>query len=111
MPKNNRIVVDLSKVQWSHFYYRNQHGQVTQLLPKSKTVYGAELVVGELAFYHPDYPFETTSMRALRLGIVDNWIPELKLKLTASEYLIYTGDKAVAIHKEWSARIFGKKKS
>lgn len=110
MPKNNRIVVDLAKVQWANYYYRNQHGETRPIKPYDPTVYGQKVSHTERAMWHPDYPQELAIDRAKRLGLIDVWTPELKLKLTASEYLIYTGAKASSIYKEWNARIFGKRK-
>lgn len=107
--KNNRIVVDLSKVQWAAFYYRNQSGQLSAKLP-AFSVHGRHIDKDEMAFYHPTYPVETMRARAIRLGIKDVWTPELKLKLTASEFLIYTGEKAKSIYKEFCAKQFKKTK-
>ena len=108
--RDNTIVVDLNKVQWAKFYYRNQHGQTKgRTSPLFPTVRLVPIEPAALAHFHPDYPDETEYQRAKRLGILDIWNPELCLKLHSSGYLIYTGDKAITLWKTWSAKIFGKK--
>ena len=106
--QNNRIVCDLNKVQWAEFSYVNQHGHKTFFKPIHQHVYGVAYYDNELAFYHADYPGETVIQRATRLGILDVWTPQIILKFSANETLIYTGDKAISIHKTWCAKIYGK---
>lgn len=109
MKHNNRIIVDLNKVQWATFFYRNQHGQIRTNIPSNVTVRG-ESVTLSLAYSHPDYPGETEIERARRLGITDVWTPVLRLKLQANECLEYTGSKAFSLREAWNAKIFGGKK-
>jgi hypothetical protein len=110
MRKDNKIVVDLNKVQWARFYYRNQYGQTKDRLP---TYYSVRLAIvndHERVLWHPDRPIESTFDAAKRLDILDIWQPEITLKLTANEYLIYTGAKAISINECWNAKVFGKGK-
>lgn len=121
---NNRIVLDLSKVQHGSFWYVNQEGQVRRQLPiwSRKTITkGTEsgeaitvhnqLVIGwELAAPHPDYPGETLLERACRLDIIDIWKPVCTFQLTANHNVTYTGKKAIVMWKTWNERIFNKKK-
>lgn len=106
--QNNRIVCDLNKVQWAEFSYINQHGHKTFFKPVRYSVYGVTYDKDELALYHADYPKETVIQRATRLGILDVWTPQIILKFSANETLVYTGEKAISIHKTWCAKIYGK---
>jgi len=111
--RDNRIIVDLRKVQYARFYYRNQHSDTRDIKPSTITYYNISIdeLASTQALFHPDNPDESLLDRYRRRGhFCDNWVPELLLKLTANCCLIYTGDKAVALHKEWNAKIFGKGK-
>lgn len=104
MTQNNRIVVDLNKVQYALFGYRNQHGNWSS----TKIAYSVRGVP-----YDPQeecYRIDMCMDEYAILGnLKDKWQPELKLKVTANCILIYTGDKAVSIYKEWCSRIFKRK--
>lgn len=106
---NNRVVVDLRKVQYAWLYWENQWRNVCAIKPKTPSVYGVKIPPNEYAHFHTDYPNETCIERARRLDILDKWHPVLKLQLTANHRLTYTGNKALSIWKEWNSRIFGKK--
>lgn len=106
--QNNRIVCDLNKVQWAEFSYVNQHGHKTFFKPVRYSVYGMAYYDNELAFYHADYLGETVIQRAIRLGILDVWTPQIILKFSANETLVYTGEKAISINKIWCSKIYGK---
>jgi hypothetical protein len=41
-------------------------------------------------------------------NIIDIWTPEVKFQLTANHYVIYSGDKAIAMSKAWREKIFNK---
>ena len=110
MKSNNRIIVDLNKVQHSIFFYRNQYGQTFKTEPTGTTVYGQAIPIHEMAYSHPDYPGETMLERARRLDNIDVWTPVLRLKLTANECLEYTGQKAMSLRDAWNAKIFGEQK-
>ena len=110
--RDNRIVLDLNKVQWGRFYYRNQHGQTRNTLPEpyTITIHGDVINEDEPVHFHPEYPDETALDRAKRLGILDWWTPEVYFKVAANAAVIYTGDKAVSMNKAWREKIFGDKK-
>lgn len=103
--KDNRIVVDLSKVQWAIFGYRNQDndwrdrmiGPTVHNIPFNETqfVFGTKHTMLEYAMKHK---------------LIDIWIPELKLKVTANCILVYTGDKAKSLYKAFRERQFNRKK-
>ena len=112
MIKDNRIVVDLNKVQYARFYYRNQYNQTIDKLIKDSKSFTIRLTrydKDELAMAHNDHPLETCYQRAKRLGQVDVWTPEIKLQLQANHSLIYTGAKAKSLWDAWCKRQFKKK--
>lgn len=108
MRTSNRTVVDLGKVQYASFFWCNQYGIQFYIKPKGPTVRG-ELVGNEMAHYHTDYPGETMLERAKRLDILDRWRSVCLLQLTANHRIMYTGNKAKSIWKEWNKRIFNRK--
>jgi hypothetical protein len=101
----NRIVVDLNKCQYARMYYRNQHGDTTNTIPEKPTVHGC--------LFDPDALVLGSKVSMIQFAhdhkLLDVWVPELKLQVQANHRLIYTGDKAVSIYKEWCRRIFKKK--
>jgi len=106
MMTSNRTVLDLGKVQYASFFYRNQEGSVFYTKPKAPTVRG-QVVGDEIAHFHPLYPGETMLERAKRMDILDRWTPVCVLQLTANHYITYTGKKAVSIWKAWREKIYG----
>lgn len=104
-----KIVVDIKKVQYASFYYKNQAGQKRTILSRYPTVYSVPIQEGELAAYHTLYPGETLLERAKRLDIIDVWIPVVVLQFAANHSVTYTGKKAKDIWKAWQSYIFGKK--
>lgn len=109
--QDNRIVVDLGKVQYARFYYRNQYDQKRDVaVPNNHfTLHGVQYHKIEQALHCPGVPNETLYERAKRRESVDVWIPVLKLQLQANHSLVYTGTKAKALWKEWGSRVFNKK--
>jgi hypothetical protein len=108
MRKDNKILVDLNKVQWARFGFVNQYGQWRDEIPKLTSIRCEPVYPDKPAHYHVQYPGETESQRAKRLGLLDVWNPQLTLKLTANEHLIYTGQKALTLWEVWKAKIYGK---
>lgn len=108
MWKDNRIVLNLSKVTFGRFYYRNQWGQLTDVLPPKEiiTVHGVKFAANESMYGSTERAIDA----AKRLGMLDVWIPEVKFQLTANHQIVYTGDKAKSLWKEYCRRIFNKKK-
>lgn len=108
--KDNRIVVDLNKVSWSKFGYRNQFGNWRDTIPKQYTSRGEEFDAEATAFDIVTSGQINMLGRAILLKVLDHWQPELHLKVQANAYLIYTGNKAVELNKAWKAKIFKKEK-
>jgi len=107
MRHDNKIVVDLSKVQHARFGYRNQYGQWSDHRP-AYSVRGLSFDPKAKAFVmgHEGEIPKTLLWVAEDQGLLDHWHPVVKLKLTANESLEYSGDRAVSIYKEWCSRIF-----
>lgn len=105
---NNRIVVDLRKVQWAQLKWKNQLGLCVRCKPSYPTVNGDIAWLKPAFPPHKDHPNETLLQRAERLKLLDMWTPVLVLELSANHRLTYSGKKALALWKAWNARIFGK---
>ena len=101
---NNRIVVDLDKVQWAKLYYVNQYGDESAVV-KKHSCHGSSHNPKEIAFG----PSITMEQYAIMRGIKAVWTPVCHLQLTANHSLDYKGSKAKSIWKEWNRRIFNKK--
>jgi len=111
MKTNNHTVVDLRKIAYANFYYRNQHSNAfTRTLPKRPSANGSQFNANDYAASHPSFPPETLLERAKRLDILDKWLPVCKLQLSNGHTLEYTGDKAKSIWKKWTEMQFNKRK-
>jgi len=106
--RDNKIILNLNSCQWARFYYRNQHGDTRDTLPAPAymSVRGSVIFKTASAYPHPDYPAETMYERAKRLGLLEQWTPEVFFKVTANAGVIFTGDKAMSMWKAWNAKIF-----
>lgn len=109
MRKNNRIILDLNKVQFGYFHYVNQYGQIVYVQPSRPTVRLQEVFSDKLAMYHPLWPGESEQSRAERLEMIDEWTPVCTFQLTANHNVQYTGEKANTMYKTWNSKIFNKK--
>ena len=107
--KDNRIVVDLNKVQWARFGYRNKDGDWRNLKPEMPTVHNQSFDEDAQLFGTIDSPVSMLQY-AIDHKLLDVWIPECRLKVTANCILTYTGDRAISIWKEWSKRQFNRNK-
>jgi len=99
--KNNRITVDLNKCQYARFGYRNQYDQFRNTKPKF-SVHGNVRDPNEKVWSKS----ETLKQFADAAKITDVWHPEVTLQLTANHSLVYTGEKALSLWREWNKRIF-----
>jgi hypothetical protein len=112
--KDNRIILDISKVSWGRFYYQNQWGHTSNFkvnYDPEGYYHGIYVDANEPAVFHPDFPGETLRERYIRRGVEhDKWEPQMAFRLHAGEILIYTGDKALSMRDAWNARVFKKTK-
>lgn len=106
---NNRIVLDLNKVQWAKYYWINQYGDMRHTDVTVPTVHSEPVFNSEYAAYHPDYPFESMYERALRLLLLDIWTPVCYMQLTANHSVTFTGKKATTMWKMWCNKILNRK--
>lgn len=98
--KDNRIVIDLNKVQYCKFYYKNQWGHERPLKPKF-SVHGIVKDPTDKAFGGG-----TLLEMSERLGVKDVWTPHVRFQLTANHSVTYSGEKAKSLYKEFNRRIF-----
>ena len=103
---NNHIVVDLNKVQYAYFYYENQYGDKSRTI-KKHSVHGVSYNPTALSFAKNGLTMEEV---AVKEKFKDVWYPILRLQLTANHSLVFRGEKAKSIWKEWTKRIFKKGK-
>lgn len=106
---NNKIVLDLNKVQWAKYYWINQYGDRRHIDVTVPTVRSQPVFDSEYAAYHPDYPCETELERAKRLDLLDIWQPVCYMQLTANHSVTFTGTKATTMWKMWCAKILNRK--
>ena len=107
---DNRIVVNLSSVQWARFGYRNQYGAWRNKLPENGLTYRSQPILTSSLMFNPTMDRPKLVLDWLKdNNMLDIWQPELYLKLTANESLVYTGEKAKSIWKAWNEKIFKKK--
>lgn len=100
---NNRIVVDLKKVQFANFYWRNQYNQIAHG-PKPTTP-----SIRCVPYKDDDKIFGTDKNLidvAKERGYLDVWTAEVYLRLSTKSDLTFTGAKAFSIWKIWKARVF-----
>ena len=112
MKQDNKIIVDINKVQWARLYYRNQHGDYRNCRPDYATVFN-QAFLPEAYIHHVGVKpndIKTMIEHAQEHKLLDVWTLVLRLKLTANEYLEYTGNKAESIYKAWCEKIFKKGK-
>lgn len=103
MPTNNRIVLDLGKCSYAKFYYQNQYEQRLELLPKHPTYLGDKIDGNRYS------TGESLLEYATKNNLMDRWTPHIRFQLSNSHSVTYTGQKAVAMNREWRQRIFKKK--
>lgn len=103
---NDTITVDLNKVSYCVFYYRNNKSSTRLIKPEIPTVEGST-VDNSFALPHHDYPHETLIERARRLDILDTWTPVIRLQLSNSHKLEFTGIKALKLRELWLKKLYG----
>lgn len=113
MPKNNRIVVDLSKCQYAWKSWVTTCGNYKRSYkPTQPTVHGCEFDCDAPAFMSGLNGESPCTMldTAISKHLLDTWIPCVTFQVTANHRLTYTGEKAESLWKAWNEKIFNKKK-
>ena len=110
--KNNRIVVDLNKVQYAWQSWVTVCGNYKRTFkPEYPTVHGREFDCNAPAFgSYTEGGFQTMLHVARAKHLLDIWIPCTTLQLTANHRLTYTGAKAESIWSAWCSKQFKGKK-
>lgn len=107
--RNNNLVIDLNKVAYAWFYWRNQFNEVLRKKPIGPTVHcipfdpdeKITLVIGETI---------TRAEHARRLNVQDTWTPVVRFRMCCADVLEFTGPKAQSLWKAWNEKQFKKKK-
>jgi len=108
-----KTVVDLSKVQYASFGWRNQAGHIADTKPRKPT-HNAFPLHDDIMMPQvetPDgrtFPAESELARARRRGFIDIWEPVCALTFASNHNVCYTGKRAQSIWKEWNRRQFKK---
>ena len=101
-----RIVCDLRKAQWCEYGYVNQHGDVLTLKPKGPSNHGKVFNPDEQHFSYPG----TLMEYATKYKLLDVWTPLLHVIYASNHKLVFKGDRAKSIWREWNKMQFNKKK-
>lgn len=106
--KNNRVVFDINKAQYAWQSWTTLCGNYrSRFKPEVSTVYGQCIDSDAPAFpFSVDFPQETMHERAIRLSILDIWIPCVTFRFAANNQLTFTGDKAEKLWDAWCALQF-----
>ena len=106
--RNNHLVIDLNKVAYAWFYWRNQFNEVLRKKPIGPTVHRTP--------FDPDEKISLSGVilsrleHARLLGIQDRWTPVVRFRMCCADVLEFTGDKAQSLWKAWNEKQFKKKK-
>lgn len=104
LTRDNTIIPNLSHIQHARLVWVNQYGQHLDYDSSFPTVRLAVVSPEELAYPHPLYPGESELQRAGRLGLLDVWTPVLYMKVSSSNYLVYSEERALSLWEEWKKR-------
>lgn len=105
---NTQLTIDLNSVSYCSFYYKNQWGNVRRIKPKKPTRLG-QVIPNEFALpLDPAFPSETLIERGRRLELVDIWTPVCRYQFRNNHSMKFTGDKAIAKHKQYQTHIYNK---
>lgn len=103
---DNDRIVNLRAVQWAKLFYVNQYNQEVNKPPKFPTYRLKPMSRTDYLIAVKGSPRETEYERAARLGMLDEWLPVVYLKMSASNIIKFTGDKALSIYKAYCAKQF-----
>jgi hypothetical protein len=104
---NNEIVCDLNKCQWASLVWKNQWGDYRKKKPKGVTVHNCPVTEAEVVWNSGG---KLMIDLAKENGLIDVWVPVLRLQFSANNRLSYYGSKALSIYKEWCRRVFKPRK-
>jgi len=109
---NNGVVLDITKVQWASFYWKNQWGDNREKNPKTVTVHNSPVGEHENALVYDGTKMVIVNAIALanEYKIKDVWTPYCKFQLSSNHTITYSGEKALSLWKAWQTKIFKPKK-
>jgi len=96
---------DLKKVTHVTLHYRNQTGVIVSKKPRKPSVNG-QVFDKDALLYRGNG--EGLLSYAKRKGLLDTWVPVVRLYCSMARIIEYQGDRAAAIWKEYCARIYRK---
>lgn len=109
----NHLVIDLNKAAFAWHFWRNQHGEVLRTKPKGVTAHCIPFNPDETIKYwcmnSESWKTETLLVRAMKCQSLDHWTPVTRFRMTCSDTLEFTGDKAQSLWKAWNEKQFKKK--
>lgn len=86
------------KVAYCKYYFEDRLCQYTRhIKPKVPTMFNETL---DPAFF----------TKAEKQGLIDEWIPTVRVQMCNGHPLIFKGERATNIWKEWCALVFSKNK-
>ena len=95
---NPQLTIDYRKVSFASFYYKTRvFGYVRRTLPRKPTLHGQPI--------HDELILKLATQQ----GKLDDWIPQLRLSVTANRTLKFVGTEAVKRWKEYNSTIHRKK--
>lgn len=106
-----QLTIDLKKVSYAKFYWRNQLGIESRTKPTKPTVNGITFNPRGIAIplIH-EYPSETMMERAKRMNWLDVWTPHIELQFSNTHRLFFRGKKAMSYQQAYRARVFNSTK-
>lgn len=116
----NHLVIDLNKAAFAWHYWRNQHGEVRRLKPTKPSCRGMTFDPKETvtlcinngsSFEGQELPPPKITLLQLAevRGCLDHWTPVTRFRMTCSDILEFTGDKAQSLWKAWNEKQFKKR--
>ena len=96
---NPQLTLDYRKVQFASFYWKTRvFGYVRRTKPRYPTLHGQRIQSA------------TVENEARMRGCLDDWIPHLRLSISANRTLKFTGEEALKRWKQYNQTIYGERK-
>lgn len=104
-----QLTIDLNSVSHAQFFYVQQDGLKVKYKPKVFSVHGMVFNPDEYAWpYSGEYPMELKIERAVRLEILDVWIPVCVYQFRNNHSKTFKGEAAKKRWAQYNAHIFKK---
>lgn len=110
---NNKVVIDLKKVQHGRQYWKDQWNNSRGYPPEKEALYIYGMKQGnpdQAAFpVVENHSKETLRQRAKRCNAESQWVVHVAFELAANHRVVFSGTKAALMWKAWNAYIFAKR--